>query len=128
MTELSGEIEDLISAHNRIYAIRQEAHNWLPSPEVDIEFNRLSEAMIHISIAVDILTGKTKIPEFPVRMELLDTFKMEHGYCNIRCFFQCPVCKTVKIDYYASKAPDSIMCEKCKKGLNILGKIEYPKV
>jgi len=57
-------------------------------------------------------------------MELLDTVKIEYGYFNVKCFFQCPVCKAIKIDFYTPEAPDSVMCEKCNKRLNEFEKIE----
>lgn len=128
MTELGKEIEDLIDAHNRIYALRQEVHNWLPPPEFDKEFNKLSKALIHISAALDILTGKTKIPEFPVKMELLGIIKMERGYFTMKCFFQCPICKTMKICDYVSEIPDPVICEECDKELSNVKEIEYLEI
>jgi len=53
MTELSEEIEDIVNVQNKIYALRQAVHQWLPPPESDREFNKFSEALIHLSAAID---------------------------------------------------------------------------
>lgn len=60
MTLVIDEIEDLRDVQNRIYTIRQEVHNYLSPPESNREFDRLSKVLVHISAAVDLLTGKTK--------------------------------------------------------------------
>ena len=131
MTLLENEREDLTNVQNRLYALRQEVHKYLPPPESDREFNRLSKALMHISAAIDTLTGKAETYEIPVKMELLTTIRMESGFIREKCFFQCPVCKTIKVyDMYNYKLeiPKPNICKECSKGLSKIGNIEQPEI
>lgn len=52
MEELETEIKELVDVHNRIYAWRQKGYD---NPTVQPGYDRLSEALVKIANAIDIL-------------------------------------------------------------------------
>lgn len=131
MTLLEDEIKDLRNVQDRIHRLREAVHKYLSLPESDIEFDRLSAVLLHISTAIDLMTGKTKVHEVPIKMELLTSIKMESGFIREKCFFQCPICKRIKVYdmyNYKSEIPDPNICEECNKGLDNIEETEKSEV